>query len=53
LAEEREEMERNRPEDPKTLIKKQFVMSKSTAQPVQMQKMDANGDFTTSNGFYH
>ena len=33
MAEYRAEQERNAPVDPKTLIKQQFVMSKSTAQP--------------------
>ena len=31
MAEYREEQERNRPIDPKTLIKQQFVMSKTNA----------------------
>ena len=33
MAELRAEQEANRPVDPKTLIKQQFVMSKSSAQP--------------------
>ena len=33
MAEMRAEQEANRPADPKTLIKQQFVMSKSGAQP--------------------
>ena len=33
MAEYRAEQERNRPVDPKTLIKQQFVMSKTNAQP--------------------
>ena len=33
MAEYRAEQERNRPVDPKTLIKQQFVMSKSEAKP--------------------
>ena len=33
MAEYRAEQERNRPVDPKTLIKQQFVMSKSNAAP--------------------
>ena len=33
MAAYREEQERNRPVDPKTLIKQQFVCSKKNAQP--------------------
>ena len=35
----REEQERNRPADPKTLIKQQFVMSKSQARPGKHQSL--------------
>ena len=38
MAEYRAEQERNRPVDPKTLIKNQFVMSKSQAQPGKSQQ---------------
>ena len=37
MAERRAEEEANRPVDPKTLIKQQFVMSKSGAQPGKLQ----------------
>ena len=53
MAERRAEEEANRPVDPKTLIKQQFVMSKSQAQPVMRQQASATADFTTSNNFYH
>mmetsp|Transcript_22159 Transcript_22159/g.25957 ORF Transcript_22159/g.25957 Transcript_22159/m.25957 type:complete len:105 (+) Transcript_22159:40-354(+) len=53
MAQYREEQERNRPVDPKTLIKQQFVMSKSEARPVMKAATDINNDFTTSNSFYH
>ena len=53
MAEYHAEIEANRPVDPKTLVKQQFVMSKSNAAPAQMQGGNDMGVFTTSNNFYH
>lgn len=39
MAEYRAEQERNRPVDPKTLIKQQFVMSKSEAKPGKLLRL--------------